>query len=61
MKNARIIAKMTNYPVGDYISVKHTLLESGSTYELYYPKSKKYTEAGQYYIDGGGNKLVWKN
>ena len=61
MKDATIIAKMTNLPDGDYISVKHTLVESGSTYELYYPKSKRYTEAGQHHIDAGGNKLVWKN
>lgn len=61
MKDATIIAKMTNLPDGDYISVKHTLMESGSTYELYYPKSKKYTEVGESHIDAGGNKLVWKN
>jgi hypothetical protein len=60
MKNARIVAKMTNYPAGDYISVKHTLVESGTRFEAYYPQSKKYTEAGQHHIDAGNNTVVWK-
>ena len=61
MKNAEIIAKMTNFPDGDFISVKHCLKESGSTFEAYYPKTKRYFEAGQAYINGGNNKLIWKN
>ena len=61
MKNAHIIARMTNFKDGDLISVKHFLKESGSTYDLYYPKTKRYREAGGFYIDGGNNKLVWKD
>ena len=61
MKNAHIIARMTNFKEGDFISVKNCLKESGSTYDLYYPKTKRYSESGGFYIDGGNNKLVWKD
>jgi hypothetical protein len=61
MRNARIIAKMTRFPEGDFISVKHCLKEGGSVYELYFPKSKRYFEAGGNMVDLGNNKLIWKN
>jgi hypothetical protein len=61
MKNAKIILKMTKFPVGDFISVKNCLKEGNSVYEIYYSKNMKYYETGSSNVDLGNNILVWKN